>query len=44
MGSQKNLSKCIGVAGELWVAATLLFQGADQGYRVSTVCLASDGG
>lgn len=37
MESQKNLSKCIGVAGELWVAATLLFQGVDQGYRVSTV-------
>lgn len=37
MESQKNLSKCIGVAGELWVAATLLFQGAEQGYRVSTV-------
>lgn len=37
MTSKNELSKCIGVAGELWVAATLLFQGADHGYRVSTV-------
>ncbi len=35
MGSQKDLSKCIGDAGELWFAAT--FQRVDQGYRVSTV-------
>ena len=35
MGSQKDLSKYIGDAGELWFAAT--FQRVDQGYRVSTV-------
>jgi len=43
MGSQKDLSKCIEYAGELWVAATLLFQGADQGYRVSTVDIDDSG-
>lgn len=37
MGTEKQPSKGIGTAGELWVAATLLFQGIDEGYRVSTV-------
>jgi len=35
MESQKDLSKCIGDAGELWFAAA--FQSVNQGYRVSTV-------
>lgn len=35
MGSQKDLSKCIGNAGEFRFAAT--FERVDQGYRVSTV-------
>ncbi len=35
MGSQKDLSKCIGDAEELWFAAT--FQRVDQRCRVSTV-------
>ena len=30
-------TKGIGIAGEYWVAATLLFQGIDKGYRISTV-------
>ena len=31
-----DVSKAIGIAGEYWVASTLLFQGSEKGYRIST--------
>ena len=34
---ETNVSKAIGVAGEYWVASTILFQGSEEGYRVCTV-------
>ena len=32
-----DISKAIGIAGEYWVASTILFQGAEKGYRICTV-------